>query len=134
MPTFCDVKELTTSGAFPARIAAMILSSLIPPTTFTFTSAVFASYSDTTFLNSDSSRALQPTQMVRFVAAGFPALVGLADAKLAPIASAVSSTTAAATRFITSPPPVGTAANLLATFTRRLYDALTTEVKLDFSA
>ena len=46
----------------------MILSSLIEPTTLTLTSAFLASYSATTFLNSLSSRALQPTQIVRFVA------------------------------------------------------------------
>src|SRR5438093_12831736 len=63
-PTFADVNELTTSGTLPLRIAAVILSSLIPPTTFTLTSEFFLSYSATIFLNSLSSRALQPTQMV----------------------------------------------------------------------
>src|SRR6476619_5558333 len=68
MPTFDDVNELTTSGAFPERSAAMILSSLIPPTTLMSTFGFFASYSDTTFLNSLSSRALHPTQTVSVVA------------------------------------------------------------------
>ena len=40
MPTFDDVNELTTSGAFPERSAAMILSSLIEPTTLTSTFGV----------------------------------------------------------------------------------------------
>ena len=62
------MNELTTSGTFPERSAAVILSSLIAPTTLTLTSAFLASYSATTFLNSFSSRALQPTQIVRFVA------------------------------------------------------------------
>ena len=72
----------------------MILSSLIEPTTLTDTSAFLASYSATTFLNSFSSRALQPTQIVRFVtvarslAAGEPA---------APIAAASTRPTRATT-------------------------------------
>src|SRR3954465_9452087 len=85
----------------------MILSSLMPPTTLTSTSLFFVSYSWTTFLNSESSRALQPTQTVSVVAEALPVCVGLADAKLAPTASAASTATAAATRFITQPPPVG---------------------------
>src|SRR5438477_11642422 len=63
-PTFAEVNELTTSGALPERIAAVILSSLIEPTTFTTTFGWALSYSATTFLNSPSSRALQPTQTV----------------------------------------------------------------------
>ena len=50
----------------------MILSSLIPPTTLTVTFGFFASYSATTFLNTSSSRALQPTQTVSFVACALP--------------------------------------------------------------
>src|SRR6478609_1005788 len=107
MPTFDDVKELTTSGPLPARSAAMILSSLMPPTTLTSTSLFLASYSWTTFLNSESSRALQPTQTVSVVVEALPVCVGLADARLAPTASAASTAAAAATRFITQPPPVG---------------------------
>src|SRR4029079_5680328 len=68
MPTFDDVNELTTSGAFPERSAAMILSSLIEPTTLMSTFGSLASYSATTFLNSLSSRALHPTQTVSVVA------------------------------------------------------------------
>src|SRR6476661_411993 len=69
MPTFDDMNELTMSGTLPERSAAKILSSLIPPTTFTSTSACFWSYSATTFLNSVSSwPALQPTQIVIVVA------------------------------------------------------------------
>ena len=45
----------------------MILSSLIPPTTLTLTAAFFLSYSAATFLNSLSSRALQPTHTVSVV-------------------------------------------------------------------
>src|SRR3954466_12117627 len=69
IPTFEDMNELTTSGTFPERSAAKILSSLIPPTTLTFTSGCFWSYSATTFLNSVSSwPALHPTQIVTVVA------------------------------------------------------------------
>src|SRR5262245_48876183 len=92
MPTFDEVKELTTSGALPERSAAMILSSLIEPTTFTSTDAFFLSYSDTTFLNSLSSRALQPTQTVSFVAA-----VCCDDAVDATAANAAASARTAAT-------------------------------------
>src|SRR5215471_10975453 len=66
-PTFADVKELTTSGALPDRIAAVILSSLIEPTTSICTFGCAFWYSATTLLNSLSSRALQPTQTVSFV-------------------------------------------------------------------
>src|SRR2546423_10382416 len=69
MPTFAEVKELTTSGGFPERIAFVICVSLTEPTTLTCTSACFASYSETTPLNSFSSRALQPTQIVIFAGA-----------------------------------------------------------------
>src|SRR6476646_10932393 len=62
-PTFAEVKELTTSGTFPLRIAAVILSSLMPPTTLTVTSECFLSYSATTPLKAFSSAALQPTQI-----------------------------------------------------------------------
>src|SRR5262245_28439503 len=66
VPTFDDVKVLTTSGTLPLRIAAMILLSTMSPTTFTFTSGCFASYSATSRLNSLSScvLALQPTHGV----------------------------------------------------------------------
>ena len=69
MPTFDEVNELTTSGALPPRSAAMILSSLMPPTTLTSTAAFLRSYLAATFLNSLSSRALQPTHTVSLVAA-----------------------------------------------------------------
>src|SRR5215510_6837325 len=86
-PTFCDVNELTTSGTFPERRAAVILSSLIEPTTFTVTSGFLASYSATTFLNSLSSRALQPTQMVRFVAVARSLAAGEPAAPIAAVST-----------------------------------------------
>src|SRR3954462_12315425 len=66
VPTLEDVNVLTTSGTLPLRIAAVILSSTMSPTTFTLTSGCFASYSATRRLNSFSSwvAALQPTQAV----------------------------------------------------------------------
>ena len=87
----------------------MILSSLIPPTTLTSTAAFFRSYSATTFLNSFSSRALQPTHTVSVVGAAVPAVVaGAVDpaCSATPATAAVPSTseasrmTAVATRFI----------------------------------
>src|SRR5262249_16250382 len=45
LPTFDDAKELTTSGGLPLRITAMVLSSLMPQTTSTWTPGVFESYS-----------------------------------------------------------------------------------------
>src|SRR5438034_8649786 len=94
-PTFADVKELTTSGTLPLRIAAVILSSLMPPTTLTFTSECLLSYSATIFLNSLSSRALQPTQIVIVVALAedVPALacvLAVAATAAAPSTSATS--------------------------------------------
>src|SRR5438552_11139876 len=97
MPTFAEVNELTTSGGFPERIAFVIFVSLIDPTTFTFTSGCFASYSVTTPLNSFSSRALQPTQIVidtAFFAACGPALAEV----FAAAATAVAPSTRMASR------------------------------------
>ena len=101
MPTFADVNELTTSGTLPERIAAKILSSLIPPTTLTFTSACFWSYSATTFLNSVSSwPALQPTQIVTVVACLCLVDAVPTETATAPAAISASRTTPVATRFI----------------------------------
>ena len=106
MPTLADVKELTTSGTFPLRIAAVILSSLMPPTTLTVTSECCLSYSETTFLNSLSSRALQPTQIVIEVAFAedVPARAELFAAAPTPAAQTASATsTPIVTRFIQPP-------------------------------
>ena len=96
MPTLADVNELTTSGAFPPRRAAMILSSLIPPTTLTVTAGLLLSYSAATFLNSLSSRALQPTQTVSVVAAVPPFAAGEVDAASSDTAAAATATSASA--------------------------------------
>src|SRR5213596_3260390 len=95
-PTFADVNELTTSGTLPLRMAAVILSSLIPPTTFTFTSGWFLSYSATMLLNALSSRALQPTQIV-MVSAFVPAWAALRAVAPATAARIATNTTAAIT-------------------------------------
>ena len=102
MPTFDDMNELTMSGTLPERSAAKILSSLIPPTTFTSTSACFWSYSATTFLNSVSSwPALQPTQIVIVVACRCPVDDRRpTETATAPAAISASRTTPVATRFI----------------------------------
>src|SRR5262245_25956101 len=103
MPTFAEVNELTTSGTLPERIAARILSSLIPPTTLTFTSGCFWSYSATTFLNSVSSwPALQPTQMVSVVACLCFVDAVPTETATAPAATSASRTIPVATRFIPS--------------------------------
>ena len=86
----------------------MILSSLMPPTTFTSTLGFLASYSATTFLNSFSSRALHPTHTVSVVAsaradAAVPALaVPLVKPPTAAAsrASAATSTTVVVRRFM----------------------------------
>src|SRR3954451_20654146 len=108
IPTLEDMKELSTSGTLPERGAPKILSSLIPPTTLTFTAGCFWSYSATTFLNSVSScPALQPTQIVMVVAfwAAFaPGLLEAAptEAATTPAATSASTTSPVATRFIPS--------------------------------
>src|SRR5436190_1590307 len=97
IPTFEDMNELTTSGTFPERSAAKILSSLIPPTTLTFTAGCFWSYSATTFLNSVSSwPALQPTQIVMVVAFWAAFASGLLEA--APTEATTPAATSASTR------------------------------------
>src|SRR5947209_4865711 len=104
-PTFAEVNELTTSGALPERIAAVILSSLIDPTTLTVTSGCAESYSATTFLNSPSSRALQPTQTVSLTGPLFE--LGAKLRALAAIAAANAAASSAATntaRLIGKPP------------------------------
>src|SRR3954454_5027782 len=65
-PTFDDVNDETASGASPERSAAVILSSSMPPTRSIVTSGWAASYSETTFLKTSSSRSDQPTQSVSF--------------------------------------------------------------------
>src|SRR5215218_877224 len=83
VPTLEDVKVLTTSGTLPLRIAAMILLSTMSPTTLTFTSGCFESYSATSRLNALSSwvAALQPTQTL--IVTGFDA-VALSDSLESP--------------------------------------------------
>ena len=120
MPTFEDMNELTMSGTLPERSAAKILSSMIPPTTLTFTSGCFASYSATTFLNSVSSwPALQPTQIVTVSALWAAFAFGLleaapTEAATAPAATSASTTSPVATRFIRTLP----SGTWLGTFTR----------------
>src|ERR1700675_1366042 len=92
-PTFADVKELTTSGTFPLRIAAVILSSLMPPTTLTVTPGCFLSYSATTPLKAFSSAALQPTQIV-MLSAFAPDVPAVAELLAVAAISAAPSTSA----------------------------------------
>ena len=53
-------KECATSGALPPRIAATILSSEIPPTTFTWMSGCVFSKSAITSFMTPSSRSVKP--------------------------------------------------------------------------
>src|SRR5262245_38443734 len=102
LPTFDDAKELTTSGGLPLRIAAMILSSLIPPTTSTWTPGVFASYSAMSRLRTLSSwvDGRNPTQIV--ILTGFDEPV---TAPATPAASARQATaSSAAIRRLIGPP------------------------------
>ena len=101
------MNELTTSGTLPLRIAAVILSSLMPPTTFTVTSECLLSYSATTPLKALSSAALQPTQIVMLstFAPDVPAvaeLLAVAATSAAPSTSATSNPIP--TRLIPLPP------------------------------
>src|SRR3954454_16509548 len=81
-PELSAVKDWATSGALPPRLAAMILSSLMPPTTRTFTPGFCFSNPLTVSLKTFSSRSVNPTQSVMSAgsslagleAAGVPAL------------------------------------------------------------
>jgi len=101
------VNELTTSGTLPLRIAAVILSSLMPPTTFTVTSGCLLSYSATTPLKALSSAALQPTQIV-MLSAFAPDVPAVAEFLAVAAMSAAPSTSATSnpipTRLIPLPP------------------------------
>src|SRR4051812_3148602 len=75
LPVLSVEKDCATSGALPPRIAATILSSLMPPTVFTFTPGCACSKSATTRLIVLSSRAVNPTQSVTVAgASGFSAV------------------------------------------------------------
>src|SRR3954468_21698717 len=63
-PELSAVNDCATSGALPPRLAAMILSSLMPPTTRTFTPGWSASKSFTASLKTLSSRWVKPTHSV----------------------------------------------------------------------
>src|SRR3954447_26996821 len=78
-PALSAENDWATSGAFPPRLAATILSSLMPPTTLTWTPAFSASKSFTTPLITPSSRCVKPTHSV--MSAG-SSLAGLAPGVL----------------------------------------------------
>jgi hypothetical protein len=97
-----DANDETTSGGLPLRIAAMILASLMPPTTSTSTPGVFLSYSAMSLLSTLSScvDGRKPTQIVIFVA--FFSELELVTARATPATrpSAARTTAAAARRLI----------------------------------
>src|SRR4051812_7205914 len=84
LPVLSVEKDWATSGALPPRIAATILSSLMPPMVLTFTPGCARSKSATTPLIALSSRAVKPTHSVTVAgASGFsavPAAAGDDDA------------------------------------------------------
>src|SRR5262245_55297741 len=102
MPTFDDVNELTTSGALPERRAAMILSSLIEPTTWTSTPAVLLSYYATISLTSLCPSALHATHTVSFVADVFELAAPTVPATV-PSATTATRKTTVATRLMEPP-------------------------------
>src|SRR3954470_9975591 len=63
-PALSAENDCATSGALPPRLAATILSSLMPPTTLTVTPGFFASKPFTASLKTFSSRWVNPTQSV----------------------------------------------------------------------
>ena len=63
-PMLSAEAESATSGALPPRIAAMILSSLIPPTLSTVTFGYFFSKAAMFWLKTPSSRFVNPLQTV----------------------------------------------------------------------
>src|SRR3954451_9606674 len=64
LPVLSVENDCAMSGALPPRIAATILSSLIPPTVLTFTPGCARSKPATTPLMIFSSRWVKPTQSV----------------------------------------------------------------------
>src|SRR5689334_11797276 len=80
LPVLSVEKDWATSGALPPRIAATILSSLIPPMVLTLTPGCARSKSATTPLMVLSSRAVKPTQRVTVAgASGFSAVPAAGD-------------------------------------------------------
>ena len=74
--------DRATSGALPPRIAATILSSLMPPTLLTFTPGFACSNRATTPLMIFSSRCVNPTHSVTVAgASGFSAALPEAAAE-----------------------------------------------------
>src|SRR3954451_11059659 len=63
-PVLSAVNDWATSGALPPRIAAMILSSLTPPTTLTVIHGWLSWKSATACLTTPSSRSVKPFQRV----------------------------------------------------------------------
>src|SRR4051794_33698349 len=73
-PALSAEKDWATSGDLPPRLAAMILSSLMPPTTLTLICGFAFSNSATAFLMTPSSRAVKPTHSVMSAGASFSPL------------------------------------------------------------
>ena len=104
LPLLSAVNDCVTSGAVPPRMAATILSSLIPPTVFTAIAGWDFSNCAITPFTIDSSRPVKPTQIVIVVFPAEPAgrVVAAPPAAVAPSASAASDAAIVATRLIVS--------------------------------
>src|SRR3954447_25019098 len=70
-PVLSAVKDCATSGELPPRMAAMILSSLMPPTTFTVMLGCAWWNASTACWTTPSSRLVKPFQSV--IVTGLPA-------------------------------------------------------------
>src|SRR4029453_7622483 len=70
-PVLSELNECATSGALPPRIAATILSSFVPPITFTLMPAWVASKSFTTALSVFSSGSTNGVHIVMFAGSTF---------------------------------------------------------------
>src|ERR1700749_2135727 len=71
-PVLSAVNDCATSGALPPRVEAMILSSEMPPTTFTLMLGWGCANCLTVFLATPSSRSEKPTHSVMFPDACLP--------------------------------------------------------------
>src|SRR6185312_6468851 len=84
LPVLSVEKDWAMSGALPPRIAATILSSLMPPMVLTFTPGFACSKRATTPLMILSSRCVKPTHSVTVAgASGFSAALPDAAAEVA---------------------------------------------------
>src|SRR5215211_2645995 len=78
-PVLSELNDCATSGALPPRIAATILSSFVPPITFTWIPACVASKSFTTAFSVSSSGSTKGVHMVMFAGSTLVVPVEVSD-------------------------------------------------------